>query len=562
MIIQGYYKIMRKYLSMDRELWLIAILTFLLFYALGLARPQHIFWSLDEGGKWIYMESVLRNGDPRAPLIYPGQTLDSNLENVALYFFSRQGNEIYSWWSYGFPLLTLPLYQLLGWSGLYLLPALAGSATAFFSGKITKTVCGQSRLAGIAASLLVALTSPVFFYSTTFWEHTLSTAFIMGMAYCLLVQPTTVSRRILFLGGVAGSLAVFFRTEAGLIIFGMGIIFFYWYPKKAFWLIAGGVIMTTFWMVANRYWMGSFLSSNADLARSLSFFPAFTNAGNKLIPYILFNAPVISAFDLGRNLLIGGTLSAGLAFLCGFFPKTRWLSVLFLAFVTALCGYVLLQPEMYRSVHGLILICPLIIVASWVFASPAWKQYTRFWVMLAVGIIVFLVGYILRAWVAAGGLQWGPRYMLAFYPVLIIAVVVGSREMLARKVGISRLVLVSVLVFAIMVGVGFEIRGYITMIATMRLYQQSSIALQNMEEEVIVTDCTWMPMVIPDLYWSGNVFSNPPGKTLLVNMKRAGRASYQFVELQSCNTDFIDDVEKRYQSNPTGLNIRQVNLDE
>ena len=48
------------------ELLVIAVLAFLIYFFLAVIKPIGIFWSLDEGGKWIYIENVLRTGNPRA----------------------------------------------------------------------------------------------------------------------------------------------------------------------------------------------------------------------------------------------------------------------------------------------------------------------------------------------------------------------------------------------------------------------------------------------------------------------------------------------------------------
>ncbi|HXV98233.1 MAG TPA: hypothetical protein VEC93_07410, partial [Anaerolineae bacterium] len=83
--------------------------------------PPNIFWSLDEGGKYIHLQSIIESGNPGAPLLYPGRYLDQKLNFVPLFFWARQDDQVYSWWPVGFQLITLPFYLLFGWFGLYLL---------------------------------------------------------------------------------------------------------------------------------------------------------------------------------------------------------------------------------------------------------------------------------------------------------------------------------------------------------------------------------------------------------------------------------------------------------
>ena len=75
-------------LNTDKGLIIIAFLCFLVYFLLASLKPEGIFWSLDEGGKLIYIESVLREKNPSTALIYPGKFLDPNYENLALYFYS------------------------------------------------------------------------------------------------------------------------------------------------------------------------------------------------------------------------------------------------------------------------------------------------------------------------------------------------------------------------------------------------------------------------------------------------------------------------------------------
>ena len=501
------------------DLLIISIIAFCIFYLLAIIKPHHIFWSLDEGGKWIYLESVIREGNPRSPLIYPGEPLDSDLENVALFFYSHQGNQIYSWWQVGFPLLTLPFYKLLGWFGLYFLPALAGSFTAFLSGRITKVLTENSSLLSNIVALVVAFCSPILFYSTTFWEHTISVAFVIATAFLLLISKNSTSNKTLLAAGITGSLSVFFRTEAILIIAGFWIAFVFIDWKKTIPFSISGEITTSIWAIINFWLMGNPLSPNTQVVQQLSSFNGLINNGVKYIPYMLFNAPIISAYSLGKGLLIFGTIMLVLAIIFGLFKKTRILSIIFFLATTSVCIYVLLQPSMYRSVHGFILICPLIASFSLVYKTNIWRKYKSFFLISLAGVTTFFIGFMLRAWLAAGGLQWGPRYMLALYPLLIIPTVIGFSELIkSTKNWIKHFIIISIIV-SFLTGLGYQIRGYITMVKTMELYNQSANYLRKMDDEIIVTNCTWMPMVIPDLYWNGNIFTKPPKPNLLENLK-------------------------------------------
>jgi hypothetical protein len=540
------------------ELLIIAALVFFIYFFLAILKPEGIFWSLDEGGKWIYMENVLRTGSPRAPLIYPGRSLDSDLESVALFFYRRLGQKIFTWWPVGFPLLTLPFYRLLGWAGLFFLPAFAGAVSVFFSGKITENLIPLSKFYGKAVALVVAFATPLAFYSMTFWEHTLATACVLITLYCLMQADKSPNRTTLFIAGAVGSLAIFFRTETGLIILGFGIALLIIDWKRAIPFATSGVVLSSMWILAN-YWITGYpFGSNVAGTQVNSTFSAIKAVGNKFVPYILFNAPTIGAFDLGTKLLFIGTFLAGVSVILGLFRKTRWISALFSLCVIAICGYALLQPSLYRSVHGFLLICPMVLFSPWIFGTDSWQQNKKFWFISVLGLIIFAVGYILRAWVSAGGLQWGPRYMLALYPILMIAAFIGVEELINRVVAWKKYIILSATTLAILVGLGFEVRGYITMYLTMELYDRSASTLRAMKDEVIKTDCIWMPMVIPDLYWDGNIFTNTYNEKWESNVKKRGADSYLFVTMYACDTDPIDKELDQYARVKDGLDIKEV----
>ena len=543
------------------ELLIIAVLAFLFYFFLAVVKPIGIFWSLDEGGKWIYMENVLRTGNPRAPLIYPGRYLDTNLESVPLFFYGRIGHQIYTWWPVGFPLLTLPFYKILGWAGMFLLPALAGAITVYFSAKIAETLSG-SKTTSRAVALITAFATPVAFYSMTFWEHTLSVAGVVVTLYLILLSKERNSAFPMLIGGISGSLAIFFRQEAGLIILGTGIAVLLINWRRAIPYAIGGVVTASTWVLVNLWLTGYPISPSINSVQSISSFTALTSLGVRFIPYTLFNSPTIGAFDLGDTLLIFVTALAVLAFLFGMYRRTFWLSLCLTIGVTIICAYVLLQPSLYRSVHGFILICPFVLLSSLVYRSQAWRANREFRIVIGIGLIVYIIGYILRAWASAGGLQWGPRYLLALYPIMVIAAVLGIQDVVSRLTARQRAVILASAGLAVLVGIGFEVRGYITMVLTMDLFNRSAATLRTLKGQPIKTDCIWMPMVIPDLYWSGNVFKNTDNPEWEKNLKKTGRDSYLHVTMDACDTDPIDQELLQYSIRKDGLEIEEISINK
>ena len=157
---------------------------------------QAIFWSPDEGGKYLLLRGMAAGLAWNAPLSYPGAGLDPALAHVPLLYWLPADGAFYSWWPVWFPALSAPVYALLsgvlGSRALLLLPALAGLSTGLLAHRSVGHALGAAaspwfaRLAGI----VILFGTPLFFYAFTFWEHTLHVALLMA-AFLLLVQSMT-----------------------------------------------------------------------------------------------------------------------------------------------------------------------------------------------------------------------------------------------------------------------------------------------------------------------------------------------------------------------------------
>ena len=148
--------------------------------------------------------------------------------------------------------------------------------------------------------------------------------------------------------------------------------------------------------------------------------------------------------------------------------------------------------------------------------------------------------------------------MLALYPLLVIAGVVGIQEIIHQVSSLRKAFVIAAACLAILVGLGFEARGYLTMYLTMDLYERSAETLRTLKDQVIKTECTWLPMVIPDLYWNGNIFTNAYSEKWEKNVRKKGLNAYLFVTMYSCDTDPIDQDLRRYATVKDGLDIKEV----
>jgi hypothetical protein len=552
-------------------LWFTVFL-FAFYLVLVLARPQGVFWSLDEGGKLLYIQNVIQRASVTAPLIYPGRALDPNLEYLPLFFYARQGSDIYSWWPVGFPLLTLPFYRLLGWAGLYVLPALAGAAasglSALIAVRLAPTLFASNRTRQavlILTAALVGLATPMLFYSTMFWEHTVSVALLLLGLWLALRSGQDQCGRCAGAAGAAVGLAGFMRTEQLFAGLGILAVLTLWRWRQGLRMGVSLALVTAAWMVFNYAMMGSWISrqwgaNTTELTNAL--FPGLFEAGLLYIPYLLFNAPKIIAYDLGTPLLVIGTL---LVAACLILPGARRLWPVLAACyagLAAVCAVVLFQPEGYRSVHGVVLIAPQIVCCAWLYYMLRRKDVARWPVaMLSAAALVVLLAFIARSWLAAGGQQWGSRYLLVLYPLLTIAAVVGLFPLAhSPRSGVAHFLFASAAVL-VLIGAGFQVRGQGAVWTTVENYRLTRAALQAGDLTPKLTGCTWLPMVIPELYWRGDFFArtndqDPAGWQ--ASIRKLGAASGEWLEMDMCLSVPLDQIQRLRQANPSGVDLRPI----
>lgn len=147
--------------------------------------PHSVFWSADEGGKFLQLAGCKKGIPFRFEVPYPAASIDPDYHfypSHGHYPRKGAGEKIQANWSFVFPLISLPFYKYFGLGGIYLIPLLAGLITAFISGWLAEHIVPRS---GVITVIAVGLASPIFFYSQLFWEHTF-TVLLCLLAVCFL----------------------------------------------------------------------------------------------------------------------------------------------------------------------------------------------------------------------------------------------------------------------------------------------------------------------------------------------------------------------------------------
>src|SRR4051812_39620419 len=153
--------------------------------AAGAALPHDVFWHSDEGAKFIQLLNLRLGPDGLDTAIrYPGQAFDPALQFVP--FHPKQyrldaAGQVYLQWPIFLPLLTWPLYTLLGLGGLTVLPLAGALLACWCSYRLARAVGAPARWAWVAIPLL-GLGTPTGFYSWAFFEHTLAAGLVAAAA--------------------------------------------------------------------------------------------------------------------------------------------------------------------------------------------------------------------------------------------------------------------------------------------------------------------------------------------------------------------------------------------
>jgi len=535
----------------------------LVFYLIWVAfYPSEIFWSLDEGGKYLHVQSIARAGNPSTPLPYPGRYLDRNLQFVPLMFWSRSEDQIYSWWPVGFPLISTALYLVFGWYGVYILPVVCGAVTSLLAGLLVRSIIPHTKWLAVIATLIAGLTTPVTFYSTTFWEHTLSVALVMGSILATLHAWHRGRIAWLVAGGTFLALSAYFRSDMLAVAAGMllALLVIHWRWGILFGMSC--ILGTIPGLLVNWLLMGHVFGRQFLPGGTVEWSPLFAgvqDTGIWFVPYVLFNSPRVGAFAIEPGLVTLATLCTAVALLYPCMPNRRWIALMAYGVVVLICGWVLAQAEGYRSVHGFVLIAPHVLFATWLYGTYIRRREPPFPFLLVGICIIYAMVYVVRAWVPAGGLQWGPRYQLVFYPLFVAASLAGLVNEWHSFGKWMKRGAVTLYTIGVLIGLGFQVRGLLSAQQTRYYYQLSEQAVRQLPSETVVTSCSWLAMVMPRLYWEGKIFKVDSEASLgawVGEARRVGVRSTCRVEMDMCSTTPLDRIALGRAVNPGGLEVQ------
>ena len=578
--------------ALRRHHWNIAAAAaVLLIYAAVLASmPAHVFWSPDEGGKFLEMQSMHWHDGLTYTVPYASQRIDPHFDFYPRLSASDSGafpypsataqGSVRFYWPIWFPLLSRIMLQALGLRGIYLIPLLSGWLITLLSGRIVHAF--TPRLAPLAI-LLVGLATPVCFYSQCFWEHTLTS--LLG----LLAVAILVARRS---GSVATPLAMvpplvaatMLRIEmvafavAAVLMWGLtGLVTRGWVsseveatsasssrdarrsgqlPRWAAYLLlvclaAGALtmIVLTAPLRQQRFiatlptHLGLFVLKMPHLPRSVA---------SLLINTGLNEGPIVAPAWVAV-----ACVAVGLCFVAPFIAAARTEAAILIPALVATLVFstsVVLLSRGYRALHGIFPVAPFLVI--WLYALPdAWRRRDAKLLTLAGFAVVYLLIGCAAIFIfhtdtqgrLTTGLEWGQRYLLTLYPILTILSLVAfsaywhsTRPVRLRN---AFAVLVSAMV---VIGVQQEVRG----IAMLRFNRVKFADWDRWlrSDGPIVTDLWWLPATLAPLFVSKEMsyVARPAHLARWVPLAAAhGVTDFTFASLGPVDDAALSDVAAR-----------------
>jgi hypothetical protein len=549
--------------SWDRRCTLAAIVVLAVYLLVLWVLPADVFWSPDEGAKLLQMQAMTLDNGLRWEIVYPGQRLDPGFDFYPSWIVYPQRSKdctVNLNWPIWFGLFSLVPYHLLGIVGLYVLPLLCGFSTAILSGMLTWRF--RPSVAPLAI-LLVGLASPVIFYSVLFWEHTV-VAFLGLLALWQLLRlpdqqhPWTV----LAISGACLLLASAVKSEmlvfSFCLVLSTAVVFFVYHRRQGLsWLQArikqdGWQAVGTIVALAGLVWV-LFM---APISREHQVAAACDEA-QQPVPAATVKQPALSALSrtvethfrwavyrlktlpqqvgvveaLAQSWFSAvdaplrpqsgrlGFLGVCICMLGGLLFRwrgARWLLLVGAGLVIVATHQILLYPDRYRFIHALFLPAPLMALASlFVLVAFRRRRYDSS-LLLLMSVSYLLLGTLMiiarGAYVAYTHPEWGARYLLPLYPLLIVCALLGIDEAIrqiraARPNDSQRYPIWLLLIAVLMVGLGmaFSWRGVSEIFTSKRDLSAYQTAIIQADRPV-VTNLTWLPSALAPYFATHEIY--------------------------------------------------------
>jgi hypothetical protein len=488
----------------SREKWKTVGSVSLLFIVLWtvswwLNRSISIYVS-DTGLRFIQIRELIANQWQTLAVSYPGRMFDPELLHVPFYFaYSVVGDEIFLDITPFMPWLSSWGYAAFGVAGMMLVPVLGGWLTAVAVYRLAQlTQLPRPHL----VMWLAIFASPMFFYSIELWDHTLATAAAAWSVYWLAKGIKQQEQRWLLLAGMAVGLGLGQRPEMYLfaVCLGVGLLLVNGWQWRTFLVLIGGGLVT-----AVPIWVWQYHMVGHPLGMALA-----TN----LLGYGAPPVPTASGADLpwsvktGRKLFVveardPHTFLASILVVIGLIlfllvvRLKRWQRPILWWWAVGmfLLGYILyfVRVFMVDGLNGALAVFPLILVALLFVERTIDKRPFPLVYELVFSVTFIFFAAMIIVWPAYGGLQWGWRYLLPFFPLAVFLAFYNYHTLVETWQGWRGPLLKKIMISVILVSVALQAAAFHMQVNRHQYNETMRDGVAALSVDVIVTNGKYFP---------------------------------------------------------------------
>ena len=416
-----------------------AMLTLLLIILSALMLTPRTFFASDTGLRMIQIDNYVKTERwTTAEITYPNQQFDPEYQHVPYYVaYLLHNDALYFNISPIFPVITAVFRHTFGWYGM-IVPLICGAImTAYALYLLVKNFDVAYPFLWV---WLAIFGTPVVFYTVQIWDHSLAVGFTTLGVALTAVSLKTFNAPQMALGGFLLTLAFAQRPEAIPFAIGVGLalgLTHYQLMTRLWPFLAGGLGGTAVSALINLTYqdtpLGFPFGANLFKIGVLDFYPAMEIIRST-------RPPATEAIKMGRLLFhinardpltFSSALLILIAILLIFFglrvPKYQKNGVLYGGLGCLGVAYLLLIfVSIQQPVLGLVSTAPFLPLSLAFVAKTEDTQqpnqsgstHHAIYTFIFASALFFIL-IMLLAWPAFGGRQWGARYLLPAYPLLL-----------------------------------------------------------------------------------------------------------------------------------------------
>jgi hypothetical protein len=523
--------------------------------------PHEGFWINDNGCKFIQLQGLIRTGYSDFSIPWPGNDLDPSFSYNPLPspFGHVIDGRLYATFSPVFPLLSSVGYRVWGFAGLYILPFVGGLLTlpAVWSLTALLVATGPARrLAQPLSILIVALCTPMWFYSVTFWEHVPAVCLATWSVACCVHFIVRRSLGRLVAGAVLCGLSVYLRDELYLLgaILAVVSAVSSRKPWRSFLIFAGVFILTIIPLCAFQW---------AALGHPFGYhFRADSPLTGGWLGHLSDRWQVVNRllFNCHENMWLSGAISIPYLALFIFHPRVsgrafKWVVALLAAFAT-LSGAVIILGHLTAdspvrwllNANGLFAVSPILILAfvrekapdehrgQGPVLAPQQRIERALWLIALLYVLSYA---LLTPRLHASGIHWGCRYLLPVFPLMgVLASVKLARWWAAHPARLGR----AVLCLTVVLSVATQLYSLTLLHGRKSFSAVLNRAVAEQPEEIIIAWGGFVPQHLSHCFFDKKIFlmRSQRQRKGLISMLRKGGESEALLVISDPDFDAVE----------------------